>query len=80
MNEEEWTWERHTFEVEGTTYTEWRGSHPYRSAVVSNFANAGGWQARIGEQYSPYYRTHTAGKAWCERYGKPRTRGRRASR
>lgn len=71
-----WTWTKSTFEVDGTRYTEWKGEHPYRHGYVSNFANGGFWQARIGtlggDQHSPYYKTDKAAKAWCERYGKPK--------
>lgn len=66
-----WAWFKRTFEVEGETYTEWYGSSQYHSAVVTNFANAGQWQATVDRaQRSPYRATVAAAKGWAERYGR----------
>jgi hypothetical protein len=74
-----WTWERRVSDIDGSAY--YAGTHPYRSATVTR--STCGWQARIPalgaelDQRSPYYASPASARAWAERYGKPRTRGKR---
>lgn len=71
-----WTWEKSIFDLDGTTYVEYKGECAYYRASITNFPDRDFFRPTMRtwpyEQRGPYYKTAASAKKWCERYGKTR--------